>query len=398
MRFSLVAALGCGLALSAKAAPVCTLTAPDANHAGAGCVRAWLDANLHLNQMQLVGTAESYKQAPTDAILSLVTMGGKKDAEALDFGEPPIAAQLDAGARSLSFDVAYDPKGGLFKNPAAASMAGDLLDPAYVTAMSAPGFKVLHVLDVDYNSSCLTLKDCLDQVAAWSRAHQDHMPIIVMLHTNDAKTPMPGATHPLPFDAAAFDALDAELKTIFKSSEVITPSQVMGSHATLREAVQAGGWPTLAQSRGKILLVLDDGADKVALYGGSGQTLDGRMMFATADETSPMAGIIAIDDPVKDAGRIAADVKAGFIVSTRADEETVEARAGDTNRRDWAFSSGAQIIRTDFLLPDRKIGSYQVSISDARHVQCDTKLAPALCANWNLPGSQPAVTTAAAGP
>jgi hypothetical protein len=157
MRFSLVAALGCGLALSAKAAPVCTLTAPDANHAGAGCVRAWLDANLHLNQMQLVGTAESYKQAPTDAILSLVTMGGKKDAEALDFGEPPIAAQLDAGARSLSFDVAYDPKGGLFKNPAAASMAGDLLDPAYVTAMSAPGFKVLHVLDVDYNSSCLTL-------------------------------------------------------------------------------------------------------------------------------------------------------------------------------------------------------------------------------------------------
>ena len=118
----------------------------------------------------MVGTAESYKLAPTPAVVKLIQIGGKKDAEALNFGEPPLGAQLNAGARSLSFDVAYDPKGGLFKNPAAASMASELLDPDYVTAMSAPGFKVLHVLDVDYNSSCLTLKDCLEQVAAWSRA------------------------------------------------------------------------------------------------------------------------------------------------------------------------------------------------------------------------------------
>jgi hypothetical protein len=400
MRFWLLAALGCGLALSAQAAsqPVCDLKASDASHAGSGCVRAWLDANLHLNQVQLVGTAESYKLAPTDAVLSLISMGGKKDAEALDFGEPPIAAQLDAGAHALSFDVAYDPKGGLFKNPAAASMASDLLDPAYVSAMSAPGFKVLHVLDVDYNSSCLTLQDCLTQVAVWSRAHKGHLPIVILLHTNDVRTPMPGAVHPLPFDDAAFDALDAQIKTIFKSSEVITPAQVMGSHATLREAVQAGGWPTLAQSRGKVLLVLDDSPDKVAIYGGMEQSLAGRMMFATADEASPMAGIIAIDDPVKDAARIAADIKAGFIVATRADDQTLEARAGNTNRRDWAFSSGAQIIQTDFLLPDKKIGSYQVSISDPRHVQCDTRLAPELCTNWNLPETQSPVTTAAARP
>jgi hypothetical protein len=111
-----------------------------------------------------------------------------------------------------------------------------------------------------------------------------------------------------------------------------------------------------------------------------------------------MASIISIDDPVKDAARIAADIKAGFIVSTRADDGTVEARAGDTNRRDWAFSSGAQIIQTDFLLADKKIGAYQVSIGDTRHIQCDTKLAPELCTNWNLPGSHLAVTAAAARP
>jgi hypothetical protein len=144
-----MAAIGCGLALPAQvqaaARPVCNLAAPDAAHAGAGCAPAWFDANLRLNQLQLVGTAESYKLAPSAGVLSMVRMGSKKDAQALDFGEPPIAAQLDAGARALSFDVAYDPKGGLFKNPALASMAGELLDPDYVAAMSAPGFKVIHV-------------------------------------------------------------------------------------------------------------------------------------------------------------------------------------------------------------------------------------------------------------
>ena len=134
--------------MACPAVAACDLSAPDAAHAGdSACTRAWLDANLRLNQLQFVGTADSYKMAPSDQILSLVSMGGKKDAEALDFGEPPLAQQLDAGARALEFDIAYDPQGGLFKSPAGASMAGELLDPQYVAAMSQPGFKVIHVLD-----------------------------------------------------------------------------------------------------------------------------------------------------------------------------------------------------------------------------------------------------------
>ena len=221
--------------------------------------------------------------------------------------------------------------------------------------------------------------------------HRGHDPIVIALRTNDEKTPMPGAVKPLPFDDDAFAALDADLKSIFHANEVITPAQVMGRHATLREAVLAGGWPTLGQARGKVIFVLDDSPDKVALYGAPG--LDDRMMFVTADEASPMAGIVAIDDPVKDAARIAADVKAGLIVRTRADDQTVEARAGNTQRRDQAFASGAQIIQTDFLLPDSQIGSYQVAISSPRHISCDDKVAPGLCANWSL-GERRAIATA----
>ena len=59
-------------------------------------------------------------------MMSLIKMGSSEDAQALDYDQPPIAAQLAAGARSLEFDVAYDPKGGLYKYPAGASMAGEL--------------------------------------------------------------------------------------------------------------------------------------------------------------------------------------------------------------------------------------------------------------------------------
>lgn len=357
----------------------CNLSAPDAQHAGdTDCGRAWFDANIRLNQLQFVGTADSYKLAPTEQMLSLISMGGKKGAEALDFGEPPVAQQLDAGARALEFDIAYDPKGGLFKSPAGASMAGELLNPQYVAAMSQPGFKAIHVLDVDYRSNCLTLKDCLTEVVTWSRTHPNHLPILIALHANDSKTPMPGATKPAPFDADAFAQLDAEILSLLQPDELVTPDDVKGAYPTLRQAAQAGAWPSLAQSRGKVIFLLDDSAQKTALYAGPAQSLEGRVLFIATDETSPLASFICVEDPLKDEARISSDVAQGFIVKTRADEGTREARDGNTARRDAAFASGAQFVITDFLLPDKKIGDYHVKLADP--VQCDAKLASALCA------------------
>ena len=80
-------------------------------------------------------------------------------------------------------------------------------------------------------------------------------------------------------------------------------------------------------------------------------------MFAARDENSPDAGFVAIDDPVQNQARIRADVKAGFMVITRADDETMEARANDLRRQQAAFASGAQIIQTDFLVSDKNIGA-----------------------------------------
>ena len=108
-------------------------------------------------------------------------------------------------------------------------------------------------------------------------------------------------------------------------------------------------------------------------------------MFVATDEDSPLASFICIEDPLKDQARIAGDVASGFIVKTRADADTREARDNKTARRDAAFASGAQIVATDFLMPDKKIGSYQVTLAatGSRAAKCDAKLAGQQCASWD---------------
>jgi hypothetical protein len=385
--------------LLSSSSPATAQTVPAAAQAcNDHCSPAWMDANLRLEQLQVVGTAESYKQKPDSAVMGLIRMGGKKDAEALDYGLPTLAEQLDDDVRALSFDVAYDPQGGLLKDPAGAGMAMDLLPADYIAAMSKPGFKVVHVLDVDYRSSCLALADCLRQVSDWSKAHPGHLPIVIALKTNDARTPMPGATRPLACDETAMNALESEIRAAFTPDQLITPDQVQGQYATLREAVLAHAWPKLGAARGKVVFVLDDSAAKAKAYQGARRSLEGRTMFVASEENAPLAAFLFLPDPLQDGARIRAAVQAGFIVATRADEDTLEARLNKTARRDAAFASGAQIVETDFVTPDSAIGSYRVSLADNPAALCGTQLASEHCVRFEEPATLFRTATAAAIP
>ena len=70
-------------------------------------------------------------------------------------------------------------------------------------------------------------------------------------------------------------------------------------------------------------------------------------------------------------------------------------RDGKTDRRDAAFTSGAQIVATDFLVPDKKIGAYQVALAKG-HAQCDARLPGMQCAAWAA--RPPRVVTAHGNP
>jgi hypothetical protein len=179
---------------------------------------------------------------------------------------------------------------------------------------------------------------------------------------------------------------------------LITPDQLQANHANLREAAMAHAWPKLEEARGKVIFVLDDGAAKLKAYQGSRQSLEGRAMFvAGADPTSRLAAFLSIPDPVKDDARIRQAVRAGFMVITRADEETWEARDNRMARRDAAFASGAQIIETNFATPDPAIGRYRVSLADDPAAMCGPDLRSEHCVRILAP-QEPLRTVAAAMP
>ncbi|HXC55269.1 MAG TPA: phosphatidylinositol-specific phospholipase C1-like protein [Rhizomicrobium sp.] len=374
--------IGAAAALMLMAAPAradCNLAAPDAAAAGPACARAWMDQNLHLNDIVTVGTHNSYKAAISDKIMALLKGVAPRQAAGLDYSHLPLAEQLDDGARAIEIDVAYDPKGGLYAHPAGAAMTGEPVSDAYVAAMSQPGFKVLHVQDIDFHAVCITFVICLRELKTWSGAHPDHVPILITLNAKDDAIPMPNSVTPLKFDTAAFDALDAEVLSVFSRSELVTPDQIQAGAPSLRDAVLAHGWPTLGATRGKFLFALDESGDKIAAYQGGRKSLEGRVMFVNAPEDSPAAAYLTLNE-TSDIPRITADVQKGFLVRTRADADTVEARTNDTARRDKALASGAQYVSTDYMHPDTRFGPYLARMPAGVIAACNPQRQPERCA------------------
>jgi hypothetical protein len=327
-----------------------------------------------------VGTHNSYKLAvPPEEMAAMVAARGQA-ALGLDYGHRPLAQQLDAGARQLEIDIVADPQGGRYAKPLTVFGGGAVLTPATAAAMAKPGFKTLHMPDVDFRSSCVTFVACLSEVKAWSDAHRDHVPILILINAKEGQASLPGGVVPLPFTEALFDALDAEVRSVFGEDRLITPDQVRGKAPTLREGVLAKGWPKLAEARGKVFFALDENPAKVAIYRGQRASLEGRAMFVNTDEASPAAAYLTLNDPIAQKDRIAAAVKAGFIVRTRADADTWAARRGDIAQRSAALTSGAQYISTDYIWADpRFAGGYTVRLTGGDVAVCNPVRAAKAC-------------------
>ena len=331
------------------------------------------DAPLRINDLTMVGTHNSYKLAMPSERMAQLRAVDPASADALDYAHRPIVEQLNAGTRQLELDIWYDPRGGLY--------ADGSDDPA----MQQPGFKVQHMAGFDNRSNCLTLVACLTIIRNWSDANPGHVPILLMFNTNDNGRFLKGE----PYSETAYDALDAEVRSVLSPDKLIVPDDVQGDHPTLRDAVLANSWPTLAASRGKFMFALDEGPAKVALYRGKRRSLEGRVFFVNTDEQSPAAAYLTLNDPIGQADRIAAAVKANFIVRTRADVATREARTNDFRPRDAALRSGAQYISTDYLWPDpRFAGDYRVALPDRAVALCNPVRRPLGCRTITEPANR----------
>ena len=381
MKLVLVTAVMTFVAGGAGAA--CLVQAPDVAHAGKGCAHAWIDANLKLNDIQTVGTHNSYKQFITPKLYAMILKANAQAIE-IDYGHPSLTDQLNDGARGLEIDVAYDPKCGLYAHPLGPKLSGEPVADDYADRMSRPGYKVLHIQDIDFRSSCITFVECLTVIRAWSKAHPNHTPISITMNAKDGKSPLPGGANSIDYDEAAFDAWDNEIRSVFQPGEVITPDRVQGGYPPLRDAVLADNWPRLKDARGKVFFALDEDHDKIALYRGKRRSLEGRMMFVNAGDASeadkPWAAYMTLNEALTDEAHIRDMVKQGFFVRTRADSDTKEARANDTRSRTAAFASGAQVVSTDYRHPEARFGNdYQVRLPRDAITICNPVRAAGLC-------------------
>src|SRR5215213_8559432 len=85
--------------------------------AAAVCVSASAQETLRMNQIQFVGTHNSYHSGLAPAEMAVLRKQNPQTAESLAYKHPSIEAQLDAGVRQLELDVYSDTKGSLFADP-----------------------------------------------------------------------------------------------------------------------------------------------------------------------------------------------------------------------------------------------------------------------------------------
>jgi Phosphoinositide phospholipase C, Ca2+-dependent len=355
------------------------------------------DQLVHINQIQVIGSHNSYHTGIAPSERKLIEQQNPKAMRALDYAHAPLGDQLSGGVRQLEIDVYADTKGGRYAHPAIVdkvAAAGLPVDPDFDPnhEMDKPGFKVMHVLNVDQRSSCHTFIACLTTIRNWSQQHPQHVPIFILVETKQGRsgTP-PNADGPEPFTSASFDALDAEIRTVFSAKEMITPDEVRGSYNTLFEAIQsrsgatgkkAGGWPTLAKARGKVVFLMDQRPVE-AVYTEGHPSLRGRVIFTNATPGAPDAAFTEENSGTKE--EIDALARQGYLIRTRTDDGTEEARSNDHTRANVALSSGAQMLSTDYPSSEpAKWTGFFVGLPGGLVVRCNPVTGPPGCVDTLL--------------
>ncbi|MBK8969705.1 MAG: Ca2+-dependent phosphoinositide-specific phospholipase C [Saprospiraceae bacterium] len=317
---------------------------------------------LKINQYQVLASHNSYRLRTYDPILQFMYANPQLlppdfNPDDWDYSHVALEEQFsNYGIRSIEIDVYDDPDGGLFYNRMGLFVLGMPFESGE-PALLEPGLKVLHVPDLDYQTHYLTFKQTLQAVKNWSERHYDHLPIVIQIEPkedNIYELMGPPFTNTKAFTKTSLGTIDQEIRAVFGADlpGVITPDDIRGNYSSLNEAVQHNAWPELILARGKVIFVMDGSGNETADYLDGHPSLANRAMFVYAEPGKPEAAFLKYEDPRDFVGEIQNYVAKGYMIRTRADADTREARTGDVTRREAAFASGAQIISTDYYRPD----------------------------------------------
>lgn len=338
---------------------------------------------LQINQIQIIASHNSYRLKTYEPIYEFIiglNLTGSLNPKELDYTHEPILEQLNTyKVHGLELDIYHDPTGGRFYNRLGNTVVGEPAE-SNIPELLEPGFKILHIPDLDFMTHFYTFKAALQAIKTWSKQNPTHLPLFINI---EAKTESlanfglnVGATT-LPITPAALDSIDLEIKQIFGENldGIITPNIIKGNYNTLNDAVKNKQLPTIEQARGKIFFILDGHFND---YAQNHPSLQQRAMFVYAPPRVNECAFIIANDSKSELDSIKQWVKEGYMVRTRADAGTIEARKGDYSAMNAAFESGAQIISTDYYRPDTRYltdtawTNFTVKFENGKTVQLNT--------------------------
>ncbi|MEZ4437108.1 MAG: Ca2+-dependent phosphoinositide-specific phospholipase C [bacterium] len=200
---------------------------------------------LRLNHMQVRGTVNSYHDSRVPPI-----------APHTAYWHLPLDQQAAVqGIRQFDFDVYGD---------------GHTLSVQHMVGLS------------DRVSHCGGLLPCLEGIAAWSDANPDHPPLVILM----------GESWIWPDIDLQFywhvDEIEDYLLFALGRERMLSPADVRGEHPDLATAIAIDGWPTIDETRGKIIAVLnehDEARAEYLEYGGLDP--DDRFLFQIGDPAEP---------------------------------------------------------------------------------------------------------------
>jgi hypothetical protein len=301
--------------------------------------------------------------------------------------------------RSLELDLHadYDNPGRL-SDPLIYRMAGLEHSSEWKEQMLERTAKVLHVPDADVDASCFTIRSCLAELRAWSDAHPTHVPIIIDLEFKTVEDRMVslGGAKAEPWNATNLELVDEELVAGLGRDKIIIPDDIRlagkkSSDQTLEEAVLTHGWPTLDDSRGKFIFVMDNNPTpqpslRDAYRADGHENLEGRVIFTNSLEGEADAAFIKRNDPTGNNVQEIQDlVKKGYLIRTRADEPIGSVLSGDANAFDQletALETGAQVVSTDwpsYGMATRYNSDYVAKLPHGGIARCNPINAPDSC-------------------
>jgi hypothetical protein len=348
---------------------------------------------VRMNEVQVMGTHNSYHRETSreeQALYDELIERPRDYEDFLAYSHASIPTQFAAqSVRGLELDLLPDPQGGLYATPLLRERLG--LGPLPDPAWDQPGVKVFHITDFDYATTCVRLVTCLEQVRTWSDANPGHVPIPILLELkrSDQRAERLGGVVSPPWDGAALDTLDAEIRSVFDESDMITPDDIRRPGLTLEQSVRQHGWPTLDSARGQVAFLLDNDPGPIRdAYTAGRPSLEGRVIFTSVPPGNPDTAFVKRNDPLgANTAQIQELVEQGYLVRTRSDLPLSTVRSGDTTMLDAALRSGAQVISTDFPaagMSARYGTDYVARLPQGGTARCNPVNAPRRCRSDRL--------------